>query len=785
MRYLFPMVSLFLPLWLGAYQTPDFTLSNQSIPENEDLYTFIGSFSPSDSLSTGLSYVLADSAQTSDNHLFRIRHDSLFSYYSYDYEVASSYSIRVVATEDSSGLAFAKNFTITIQNLTGKWDTDGYADAEVAAKYPQVNEGDYIIFTRTAYGQIYKANNEFANLDYPNKILIKGAYYTLLSLRLTHVVGPSTEQRIPITNFLGQVRTPIVRLYDGTNWRITGEYDPAAGTGSPYFTGCVKNGSGVDYSFSNGTYGIWANNEWQSESGLSCLSIDDTASHFEVDHIEISDGGFAGLLVKDDNGPRDMDSVYIHHLYIHDIGSEGIYLGSTQNGVQPMFHDLRIENCLIVRTGGEALQTEQLGEGCVIRNNVLWGAMDWLDPFMRYQDNTMQFSVRTGGLIVENNILLGAGEKFYNVSNKPLESLPVTDDSILVRNNLAWGCRGPMGVFQFKSTNAFTNWHWTGNTFGNFTYNYDIVYPNHYITNDQVFNVATDSVEIDIVNNTFDTTKSYIGGADYNSTGIFTIEDNVHDSAMVAPEFRNDLGSYGQVGYLRWMRWTDTIGVSSYRFPYYKTNKGDAMFFDPGDVVQYWNANGETRFYECQQYHTSVRPDTASSSYWQELTWVNGADTFHIPPDDFRLDELSPYQQDSLGLQDTLATIQASSWAPAQRIAERTKPEVATEPEATEPSVPRSNPRLRRNSREIIMTVFPNPASDQMQVRLDMPESQEATIWIVNQFGQQVQGLHAGILLPKGITILPVNTSTLPTGTYQIVVQTDAGITAHAFIRGY
>jgi hypothetical protein len=85
-------------------------------------------------------------------------------------------------------------------------------------------------------------------------------------------------------------------------------------------------------------------------------------SDFEISYVEITDTGFAGLVVKTDNNqnlpcsPADgelcssmteynMRNVKIHDLYIHDVLSEGMYLGSTQNSAaQHSFENLSVYN---------------------------------------------------------------------------------------------------------------------------------------------------------------------------------------------------------------------------------------------------------------------------------------------------------------------------------------------------------------------------------------------------------------------------------------------------------
>ena len=107
-----------------------------------------------------------------------------------------------------------------------------------------------------------------------------------------------------------------------------------------------------------------------SQAGAIGLAFIQGSTDFEVSHLEISNVGFAGIMAKSDNLKRDvftMRNVSLHHLYIHDTGGEGIYVGSSSyqdttknpheiHGVA--IHDNRIEN-----TGWDGIQL-----GCATQN---------------------------------------------------------------------------------------------------------------------------------------------------------------------------------------------------------------------------------------------------------------------------------------------------------------------------------------------------------------------------------------------------------------------------------
>lgn len=66
--------------------------------------------------------------------------------------------------------------------------------------------------------------------------------------------------------------------------------------------------------------------------------IQGRASSIEVDHAEVFETGFAGVMAKTDPSCEDrpfwdgfvQENTHLHHLWVHDTGGEGFYIGSTQ-----------------------------------------------------------------------------------------------------------------------------------------------------------------------------------------------------------------------------------------------------------------------------------------------------------------------------------------------------------------------------------------------------------------------------------------------------------------------
>jgi hypothetical protein len=114
----------------------DINLSNQSIAENQPSGTAVGTLSTVDDPGSTHTYSLVAGAGDTDNASFQIDGDTLESAVVFDFEVKSSYSIRV-RTDDGGGGTFEKQFTITITNAND-------APSDIALSSASVNENEAV-----------------------------------------------------------------------------------------------------------------------------------------------------------------------------------------------------------------------------------------------------------------------------------------------------------------------------------------------------------------------------------------------------------------------------------------------------------------------------------------------------------------------------------------------------------------------------------------------------------------------------------------------------------------
>ncbi|HET7178484.1 MAG TPA: right-handed parallel beta-helix repeat-containing protein [Chryseosolibacter sp.] len=167
----------------------------------------------------------------------------------------------------------------------------------------------------------------------------------------------------------------------------------------------------------SGVYGI------RIQGGEMGMKLDGLSTNFEVDHVEVSNVSFAGIMAKTDPGCDDatirgnftMYDVRLHDNYVHDTGGEGFYIGNSFfDGMQRecglrlphLIKGLKVYNNVIRNSGWESIQVGCAIEGTEIYNNTIenYGAAN-----IEYQDNGIQIGSGTGGAVYNNFIKKGNG----------------------------------------------------------------------------------------------------------------------------------------------------------------------------------------------------------------------------------------------------------------------------------------------------------------------------------------------------------------------------------------
>jgi hypothetical protein len=348
---------------------------------------------------------------------------------------------------------------------------------------------------------------DFATLD--RLYIPAGRYRTIL---LGKLPAREPERPLVISNIDGQVQVGgqaanyVFSINGGSNWVLTGRYDPTSKTGDAGFRGHAEGG----YAHSQGTYGFLIDDAFSKE-GLSGLSIGGGASGFELDCFEVARAEFAGIVAKTDNdGAATMRNVKVHDLYVHDTGSEGIYFGSTQAQPQHAFENLKIYDNRFLRTGTEALQVGQQGDGCEIHHNVLGpGAVRWRSAFARYQDGNVQYGQRYGSGSFHHNVVIGTGDLFVELFPTPVAGdARAEGDTVSFADNY-FSDTSSSGVYTHADETGVTI-EFTRNAFRGFRFDYGEVYPDAKEPV-QVFGIGSNTLNPHVLtDNVFDATFPFV-----------------------------------------------------------------------------------------------------------------------------------------------------------------------------------------------------------------------------------------------------------------------------------
>lgn len=120
------------------------------------------------------------------------------------------------------------------------------------------------------------------------------------------------------------------------------------------------------------------------------ISVDEMSKEIEIAHVEVAHTKVGGIYAKTDPdctfaATREkftLTGLAIHHCYIHDIGDEGMYIGSSKYTGQHLtdcdtivlphlIHNVRIHDNIVERTGWDGIQVSSSPVDCYIYNNII------------------------------------------------------------------------------------------------------------------------------------------------------------------------------------------------------------------------------------------------------------------------------------------------------------------------------------------------------------------------------------------------------------------------------
>jgi hypothetical protein len=218
---------------------------------------------------------------------------------------------------------------------------------------------------------------------------------------------------ITFKNLTGTVDKPIIVTNCGgqANLTVVGRPYNVKFSNSKYFR--VTGGSATK------SYGI------KISGSTSCgLVLCELSTNFEVDHVEVFNVGFAGIMAKTDptcddatiRGNFTMRDVKFHDNYIHDTGGEGFYVGhsyysgytTSTCGVRlpHLIENAKIYKNLVRRSGWDGIQLSCASLGAEVYGNTVENYALKNNPA---QNCGIVLGAGTGGTCYSNYIKIGTG----------------------------------------------------------------------------------------------------------------------------------------------------------------------------------------------------------------------------------------------------------------------------------------------------------------------------------------------------------------------------------------
>jgi hypothetical protein len=465
------------------------------------------------------------------------------------------------ASEDAGGLT---GDDAAMASDGGAPGTDGGSDAgppnedgvwgapETTFTLPAIEEGAgyYYPDIQARFPEV-----DWATLD---RLYIPAGHYR-------HVLIGNLPDRDPasplvITNLGGQVRVGgldhyyLFSLGGGSGWVMTGRYDPISQTGDAEFPG-HRHGA---YANSQGTYGILVDDDFVRDGNLG-IAVGGGATAFELEWMELCEIGFAGVVLKtDDDASAIMDDVRVHDLYIHDTGSEGFYIGSTQAQPQHTIVGLDLHHNRVLRTGTEAIQIGQLAGDIEVHHNVFGpSAIDWRAAFQRYQDGNLQIGARSGTVDVHHNVFLGGAGSQGSIFGALVEGdTHAPSDRVWIHDNYYSSYRS---LFAYVNTReAPMVYRFERNFMRGHRDDYAEVYAGAPAT--AIISVGTSTTAVEAVDNRFDIPDldlvSHIADPDGNGSGMAS-SGSGNTRGTVEPITFRDAGLPSDFDWLELEMWTD------------------------------------------------------------------------------------------------------------------------------------------------------------------------------------------------------------------------------------
>lgn len=230
--------------------------------------------------------------------------------------------------------------------------------------------------------------------------------------------GNKTWGNVVLKNINGSSAAPVTVKNCGGTVTLTGTDKPFG----------IRTETSSFFRITGGTsgYGIKVN------GGNISITFDKLTTNVELDHVEVYNSGFAGVMAKTDpscdllaiRGKFIMKDVKLHDNYVHDTGGEAFYIGNTSwiNGITATCGKLyphevqgvKVYKNLIRNAGWEAIQVGAAPNGAEVYENRIenYGTKN-----AQNQNNGIQFGEGATGKCYNNFIKGGKGHGIIIIGN--------------------------------------------------------------------------------------------------------------------------------------------------------------------------------------------------------------------------------------------------------------------------------------------------------------------------------------------------------------------------------
>jgi hypothetical protein len=252
-----------------------------------------------------------------------------------------------------------------------------------------------------------------------NTITVDGAALGIKPGGVICLKGGATYKNIVFKNMRGTATLPITIKNCGGTATLNA-------TGAPFGIKTMSS------SFIRITGGTGTARGIKINGGQMSVTLEYLTTNVEVDHIEVGNSGFAGIMAKTDptcddatiRGNFVMRDVRLHDNYVHDTGGEGFYVGHSfwNKGVSTpcgqryphAIEGVKIYNNTVKNSGWESIQVGSAPSGAQVYNNHIenYGVKNTL-----YQNHGVQFSEGAPGEFYGNFIKGGHGNGLIIMGN--------------------------------------------------------------------------------------------------------------------------------------------------------------------------------------------------------------------------------------------------------------------------------------------------------------------------------------------------------------------------------